>query len=214
MPQPKNRLIDYMPILGIIVFGSLYFYASTLYPGGSQIDLNSVGYDWVNNYWCNLLNEKGMNGQPNPARPIAILAMVILCLSLIQFFLQFASVIAKNKSWRQVIPISGMISMIFAIFIFTKYHDLMTILASFFGLFAVLGIILEIYKSERHLFKLTGVFAILLLGINNGIYYSGYGITYLPLLQKISFAIVLAWVGGLNLEMIKTTTAKSSNPIT
>ena len=52
---------------------------------------------------------------PNPARPIAILAMVILCMSLIQFFLQFASVIATHKFWQKTIRITGIVSMIFAI---------------------------------------------------------------------------------------------------
>lgn len=201
MYRPLKRLVDLLPILGILSFGGLYIYASTLYPGGSQNDLNSIGYDWIHNYWCNLLNEKGGNGMPNPARPIAILAMVILCLSLIQFFLQFASTIATHKYWQRIIRITGIVSMIFAIFIFTDYHDLMTLLSSFFGLFAVIGIIVEIYKSELHFYKLTGILCIAILGLNNIIYYTEWGIVFLPLIQKISFVVVLAWVGGLTMEM-------------
>lgn len=212
MNQPTSRLRDYIPILGIIVFSGLYFYASTLYPGGSQVDLNGVGYDWINNYWCNLLNEEGMNGMPNPARPFAILAMVILCLSFTQFFSQFSRVIAINKYWQKIILNCGTISMIFALFIFTKYHDLMTILSSVFGLCAVLGIILEIYKSDLTLYKLTGIGCILVLVLNNGIYYSELGIRWLPLIQKISLLIILTWIGGLTMEMIKRTTATSANP--
>jgi hypothetical protein len=62
-------------------------YASMLYPGGSQADLQSVGYDWIHNYWCNLMNDQAMNGQSNPAKPFAVVAMVILCLSLLVFFI-------------------------------------------------------------------------------------------------------------------------------
>ena len=201
MNKQRNRLIDLLPILGILSFGGLYIYASTLYPGGSQNNVDSIGYDWVHNYWCNLLNEQSTNGMPNPARPIAILAMIILCLSLIQFFLQFASTIAKHKYWQKIIPKMGIVSMIFAIFIFTDYHDLMTLLSSFFGLFTVIAIIVEIYKSELHFYKFTGVLCIAILGLNNLIYYTEWGIYFLPLIQKISLVVVLAWVGGLTLEM-------------
>ena len=79
----------------------------------------------------------------------------------------------------------------------------MTLLSSFFGLFAVIGIIVEIYKSELHFYKLTGVLCIAILAINNIIYYTEWGIYFLPLIQKISFVVVLAWVGGLTIEMRK-----------
>lgn len=66
-------IINTIPFLGIILFSILYYYSSTLYPGGSQADINTIGFDWVNNYWCNLMNEKGMNGELNQARSFAIL---------------------------------------------------------------------------------------------------------------------------------------------
>ena len=201
MKKLNPILLAYLPRVGILLFWVLFIYAATLYPGGSQADSNSVGYDWVNNYWCNLLNSHATNGLPNPARPIAITAMIILCLSLIFFFMQFAKKVSQHKNWQNIILYSGSISMLFAVFIFTDYHDLMTTLSSIFGVFAVVGIILEIYRSALNLYKITGVICILLLGMNNFIYYTEIGINYLPLLQKITLAIVLAWVGGVSLEI-------------
>ena len=192
-----------IPLIGILCFLGLYIYSSTLYPGGSQVDLHSVGFDWVHNYWCNLLNKKGMNGLPNPARPFSILAMVILCISLMVFFIQFAETYTERKLSKRLIKVSGILSMLFALFIFTKYHDLMTIISSIFGLFVVIGIIRAIYKSELARFKISGLLCILLLGVNNYIYYTENYIEALPLLQKITFAFVLAWIIGLNYEMIK-----------
>ena len=130
--------------------------------------------------------------------------MIILCLSLIFFFMQFAKKVSQHKNWQNIILYSGSISMLFAVFIFTDYHDLMTTLSSIFGVFAVVGIVLEIYRSALNLYKITGVVCILLLGLNNFIYYTEIGINYLPLLQKITLAIVLAWVGGLSLEISTT----------
>jgi hypothetical protein len=125
-----------------------------LYPGGSQVNLNSESFDWANNYWCNLMNEKGINGQANPAMPFSILAMIILCLTFMFFFIQFAQIYDKNKIWKWIISTSGIISMSFASLIFTQYHDLMTTLSSIFALFVIIGIIKAIYKSELTALKI------------------------------------------------------------
>ena len=198
----SNILID-IPIIGIVIFGLLYYYASTLYPGGSQANLEVIGYDWINNYWCNLMNENAMNGEVNPARPYAIFAMVSLCISLGVFFYLFAEVLTLNNHWRLWIKGSGAVSMIFAALMFTKYHDLMTTLSSIFGLVAVIGIVKEIYNSKWVLYKLTGILGILLLGINNVIYYSTVFIEWLPLIQKFTFVVILFWVLGVNYEIRK-----------
>jgi hypothetical protein len=123
----------------------LYYYAATLYPGGSQANINSVGFDWMHNYWCNLMNVDAMNGLANPARPIAITAMVILCLSILRFFFQCANTLAMNKTWRLIIRVFGTLSMIAAILIFTSYHDSMTTISSAFGVIVVIGIIWAVY---------------------------------------------------------------------
>lgn len=191
------------PTIGILIFIGLYFYAANQYPGGSQANINSTEFDWVNNYWCNLLNEESINGKQNPARPIAILAMLILSGSLLIFFFQFSKHFEESKIWKLIIQVCGTISMVTAIFIFTEYHDQITILASVFGFFVFIGIIRAIYQSDLQLFKMSGLLCILMLGINNYIYYSGSFIKYLPLIQKITFVFVLAWVMGLNIKMIK-----------
>ena len=95
--------------------------------------------------------------------------------------------------------------MISAILIFTRYHDIMTTFLSVFGALAIIGIIQAIYKSNLTYFKLSGLVCIILIGINNLIYYSGNSIKYLPLVQKITIIVVLAWTVGLNLNMIKKT---------
>jgi hypothetical protein len=51
--------------------------------------------------------------------------------------------------------------------------------------------------------KIGGVVCVLLLIINNYIYFSRNFVEVLPLLQKITFAIVLIWIIGLNMELVK-----------
>ncbi len=202
-PEINNLkdILIILPTLGILTFVGLYVFAANLYPGGSQADLNSIGFDWVNNYWCNLMNEKGMNGTENPARPFAISAMIILCSSLALFFLQFAKYLVTNRIWKTIIRVLGTLSMISAVLIFTNYHDTMTAISSIFGVLVVIGIIRTIYKSKLTAYKVSGIACVILLGINNIIYYSGAYIEYLPLIQKITFVLVLTWIVGLNLRM-------------
>lgn len=144
------------------------------------------------------MNEKATNGMTNPARPFAISAMIILCGSLVVFFYQFAEYVTNNNFWEKTIKFTGTFSMFFGALIFTKFHDLMTIISSFFGIFVVIGIILTIYRSDLEFYKITGTFCLVILAINNLIYYSGYFIEWLPLIQKFSFLVILIWILGLN----------------
>jgi hypothetical protein len=199
----QRNLLEKLSIAGTLIFSGLYIYSANLYPGGSQADLKSIGFDWVNNYWCDLLNALAMNGQINSARPVAITAMIILCASMSLFFIQFGRKLATSSITKIGIQFGGVISMIFAAFIFTGYHDLMTTLSSVLGGVAVVGIIREVYISAMTFFKWTGVLNIVLLVLNNCIYYSTYLIEYLPLIQKITFVVVLLWIIGLNIKLIK-----------
>lgn len=197
------RLVHLIPTIGIMVFVGLYIYAAALYPGGSQADLGSEGFDWVHNYWCNLMNEEGMNGLPNPARPIAIAAMIILCISLMIFFFQFAHYYVTDRTWKMIIFITSSLSMLSATLISTSYHDVMTTISTVFGFILVIGVIKAVYSSKMSFWKVGGVVCILLLIINNYIYYSGNSIEWLPLIQKITFALVLLWIIGLNIRIDK-----------
>jgi len=198
-----HQFITSFPFVGILCFVLLYIYSSTLYPGGSQADLTSAGFDWVNNYWCNLMNVEGMNGVHNPARPFAIVAMCLLCLGLMVFFIQFASAFSRSKLWRLTIKVGAILSMSLAMLIFTPYHDTMTLLSSLFGLFVVVGVLVSLYKSDLLFYKISSVLCILLMGLNNCIYYSNHWIEALPLIQKITFATVLVWVVGLHTKVIQ-----------
>ena len=110
------------PIFGTMLFVMLYIIATLLYPGGSQVDKASVGFSWINNYWCNLLNENAINGQPNPAKPVAMTGMLILCLTLIFFWFLFPKHINLSKNLRLVIQISGTLAMIISVLFVYEYQ--------------------------------------------------------------------------------------------
>lgn len=190
-----------MPIVGIFLFLLLFVFAAARYPGGSQADLTHEGFDWIHNYWCNLMGEKAMNGEPNDALPIAVLALVILCVSLFFFFYHFSFHLAVNSLWGKIIRVGGLLSMLAAALIATDWHDEMTIVASGFGLFVIAGIMVSLSFSNLILYKWTGAVCLLMLGLNNYIYYTQHGLYLLPLLQKLTFVIVLGWIIGLNWKL-------------
>ena len=196
-----TRILSYLPTIGILIFVGLYFYATGFYPGGSQADLNSIGFEWRHNHWCNLMAEKSMNGLENPARPISIFGLVVLCSSMILFFFKFANSFEKNKNWNKTIKISGTIAMLSAIFIFTSYHDILTTVLSICGVLVIIGMIRSLHNNKLTAFKIVGIMSIAIVGMNNLFYFNEYLNEYSPLIQKIGFILILGWTIGLNIKI-------------
>lgn len=196
-----------MPVFGTLVFVVLYIVATLLYPGGSQANKNSPGFSWINNYWCNLLNENAINGQPNAAKPVAITGMFVLCLTLSFFWFLFSRQVIVNKRLKLLIQVSGTLAMIIAFFLFTNInHDVVTNLASVFGLIATTGTFIGLYKAKWFGLFAVGLLNILVVVINNYVYYTKGPIVYLPVIQKISFAFFLSWICCIDIQLYNKVT--------
>ena len=182
------------PIFGTLLFICLYFCATLFYPGGSQVDKNSKGFSWTNNYWCNLLNENAMNEQHNSARPLAMAATFVLCFTLAIFWYIFPKIIDSKKSSRLIIQISGGLAMTIGIFIFTDLHDTIVNVASLCGLVATVGTFIGLHKLKwTKLFGL-GILNLILVVLNNILYYGDGLKLFLPIVQKITFLFFLLWI--------------------
>ena len=191
------------------MFVCLYFIATLYYPGGSQIDKNSKGFSWINNYWCNLLNDYAINGQHNYAKPIALTAMCILSLTLIFFWYVFSRYTYLRESNRLMVQIPGALAMICGIFIFTGYHDTLVNVASFFGLVAVAGTFIGLYKLKWNGLLWLGIVNIILIITNNILYYGNGLKLYLPLVQKITFLFFLLWICLIDINLFKKLNSKN-----
>ena len=199
MPLIKEKISNYLlPVCGLF-FLVFYLFGTTLYPGGSEKNLSSKGFDWFNNYWCDLMGHTAINTAPNPAKTYAILALFSLCSATLFFFISFANKLVLNKIHRRIIKASAVGSMIFAAFIFTDFHDQFIIISCLFGAVAVIGVAWEMARSNLKCYQLTGVLCVFLLCLNNLIYYSGVFLDSLPIIQKITLVLLLAWMTGLNL---------------
>ena len=182
----------WIPLMGIPLFVLLYVWASFYYPGGSQANAQSTGFSWVNNYWCNLLNTTAINGQINSAQPIAMTAMVVLCISLAVFWYLFSMISLSKTLWFRVTQFSGIAAMATALLLNSSVdHDLITNLASLLGLMALVGTLIGLRRLQWNVLFWFGTMNLLLVLLNNFLYYNPELIGYLPLVQKISFAAFL-----------------------
>ena len=180
--------------MGIPLFALLYLIAAFYYPGGSQFDTDSKGFSWINNYWCNLLNEQALNGEPNIAKPVAIAAMTVLCMTLAFFWYKFPASI-EAKSWiKQVVRYCGLLAMLTVSFLGVFDHDGITKVASLFGVLSVTGMIYMLLRQNWRMLFWMGVANVLLVGVNNLFYYTDGLLRYLPIVQKLAFVFVLLWI--------------------
>lgn len=188
-------------LIGVFVFVCLYVIATLYYPGGSQVDVNEKGFSWLNNYWCNLLNDNAINGQHNSAKPIAMAAMLVLCFTLANFWYNFPRHMRFKKSGRLAVQVSGVVAMVIAMFLFTNLHDWVINIASVFALIAIVGTFIGLYAQKWvRLFRL-GIFNLSLVALNNILYY-GTGLKlYLPVVQKITFLFFLIWICLIDVKM-------------
>lgn len=194
----KKKLLLFTPLAGFIIFCMLYYYATTRYPGGSQAHAQATGFSWKHNYWCNLLNERGINGEFNTARPVAIVAMFVLSLSLALFWYTFAQQVKLTLKLKYTIQFSGIATSILSLLLLTKInHDTSTNLISFCGLIATTGVFIALFQYKWKGLIIFGSINIILVILNNYLYYNEELIIHLPVLQKISFASFLCWTSSI-----------------
>ncbi len=189
------------PIIGIGLFLIFYIVAAFYYPGGSDVNKTAQGFSIIHNYWCDLLAKGAKNGQLNPAQPIAIAAMIVLCTSLSVFWYLLPKLLKTGSHHYNMVQFSGIMSMLLSIFIFSNYHDFIIIAAVFLGVIALTGTYIALYRSKAFRLFLFGIFCLLLILLNAYIYYTRHLILALPLLQKITFLSYLLWVAFINLKL-------------
>ena len=180
-------------LVGIIIALSLLYVATLQYPGGSQRSTTSVGYEWRNNYLCNLFNAKAVNGAANPSRPWAITGMLFLSVSFGLFFFDFSAKIPAPGA-AKIVRYCGVGAMVFAFLVASPYHDPMVTAAGTLALISMFYITVFIFKSRLHLFKVLSVICLLVFYCCNYFYYTRSYLDILPVLQKVLFALAITWI--------------------
>lgn len=198
MGYPKKYWL--LPVIGCLCFVVLYVVASLYYPGGNYEDKNFKGFSWAHNYWCNLLGDSAINGRPNGARPFAFAAMAVLVGSLVLFWYLFPGFAGFEKKIRYMLQTSGVLAMLISAFIFTPLHDVLINIAGAFGLIALGGTMWGLKKLNWNGLYYMGFLIVILILLNNFLYYRSDPRHWLAVVQKISFALFLVWIGWVSLR--------------
>jgi hypothetical protein len=190
----KQMIKKYSVLICLIISVILLVIASLLYPGGSLLDKNSVGFDWSKNFVSNLFAAKAINGLENPGRIWAIIGMAFHSVGYGIFFITMSKKIPLRQ-WAKVLKFIGVANLLFIFLIATPFHDLGTIsiILTLLGLFIITIFIL---KSKRHFLKFCCIICLLTFYC----FFTLFGFGYLGLaiiMQKVYNASSLLLVLGL-----------------
>ena len=168
--------------------------ATLVYPGGSLLDKNSIGFVWSKNFISNLFATKAINGSENPGWIWALTGMAFHSVGYGIFFINMSKKI-PSRQWANILKFIGATNILFIFLIATPLHDLGTIsiILTLLGLFTITVFIL---KSKLHLLKYCCIICLLTFYC----FFSLYGFGYLGLaviMQKVYNISSLLLVLGL-----------------
>ncbi len=190
----KQTIKKYLVLVCLLISVILIIIAAFLYPGGSLLDKNSIGFDWSKNFISNLFAAKAINGSDNPGRIWAVIGMAFHSVGYGIFFINMSKKI-PSKQWAKILKFIGLANILFIFLIATPLHDLGTIsiVLTLFGLFTITIFIL---RSKLHLLKFGCIICLLTFYC----FFSLFGFGYLDLaviMQKVYNISAILLVLGL-----------------
>jgi hypothetical protein len=192
----------FIPLIGIGLFLVLFVIAANYYPGGSNVNRTKEGFDWINNYWCDLLSQTAKNDQPNRGRIFGLTGMIILFSSLAFFWYYLPRFFHERRLNTIIIRYTGFTAMFILIFVFTRYHDSVIGIGSTICAIPMVATLSELRKNNLKALYFLGLFCIFLILLNFFIYVTNWWIVILPLLQKIALLVFLIWIVLIDLKCL------------
>ena len=182
----------YAVFVCVIISVMFLLTATFLYPGGSILDKNSVGFDWSTNFFSNLFLPNALNGKENPSRIWALFGMVFNSIAYGLFFGHTSRKIPHRHTKRVLIMV-GVLNMIFTFLIATPLHDLMVTVSSTLTMLGLFYITIFIFKTKMHWLKWFCTVSLLIFYLTLYLYGAGnWGL--LAIMQKVTFLCFLLLV--------------------
>lgn len=175
----------YSVLICIIISVLFLVIATLLYPGGSILDENSVGFDWSKNFFSNLFLAKALNGTENPSRIWALIGMVFNSIGYGLFFIHTSRKIPHKHTELVLISI-GVVNMFFTFLIATPLHNIMVTVSSTLTMIGLFYITVFILKAKNHWLTLFCIVSLLIFYSTLYLYGAGnWGL--LAVMQKVTF---------------------------
>lgn len=194
MLQILKKQYPYFPIIGLVGFLLFFVIATNFYPGGSVNDMASEGYSYFHNFICDLMSLNLEEGVVNDARPIAIIAHLMLSFALISFFYVLPEIFTVQNTNTRILRGLGMLAMTIFIFMYTDYHDLVVTITGVLGSIAFVFFFLELVNYQNQKLKALAYFCFFLSFLVFFSYETKIGFYYTPILQKITFVFDSIWI--------------------
>lgn len=169
--------------------------AAFVYPGGSFLDKNSVGFDWSKNFFSNLFAAKAMNGLENSSRIWAIIGMAFHSVAYGIFFINMSKKIPSRHA-ATVLKLIGVANILFSFLIVTPMHDIMVTISATLTLLGMFYITVFILMTKLHVFKLFCIIYMLTFYYTMYLYGAGnWGL--LAIMQKVTIISSMCLILGL-----------------
>jgi len=197
------------PIGGVLGFVVLYVVAAALYPGGTRDEPGRVGFSLVHNYWCDLLDQTTYAGVPNPARPIALAAMVVLCAGLAALWWGLPALFLHAPRRAMVVRAAAIGSFVAIPCVATRWHDAAVNVAGALGMLGFVCSYTALPQLQKAKLRVVTTATLLAALANYVMWQSGRGLSVMPVVQKVEFALFLCWMVRAALLLRPTLLARS-----
>lgn len=193
------------------VFCASMLAGAMVYPGGSWLRPQSVGFSPTENFWCDLMRQPAHNGAPNPWAPwLGTLAFAALGVALIPFWLEVSRLLAARRA--SFVRVAGVVSAVCTALVallpsdrFPHLHPPIVLSAGILGMICglLVGRLALSQRRELPLFAAASWLLLLAASANlllylRAIYFQAAETTALPVAQKIATFGLLVWmVAGL-----------------
>lgn len=173
--------------VGIICTLVFMAIAMLQYPGGTYLDVTTVGYDWTQNFISNLFKEKALNGAENSAQYWAFAGMFFYAFTCALFFIHTAKKI-PNSTAANFVKYTGILTMPCILMVATPFHDLMLAVSNYLFWACIIAITVYLLKSKSYLLAFYALLCILIF------YYA----TYLYIAQSWETLVIVQKVNNLS----------------
>jgi hypothetical protein len=173
-----------LPLLGVIASLVPFTLAALRYPGG---------YDWTRQFVSTLFWPVTPMGAPNAARPLAVAAMFVFCLSVGVLF-ELVSRRATVRALGKTLQTGGIGAAVYGFLAVTPLHDLMVEIALGFFVVAMVAALRLAALEGRPALLAAGALCLSLLVVTAVMYYGKVFWIALPIAQKASMSSCIAWV--------------------
>ena len=183
-----------MPAAGIALFLLLFLIAAALYPGGHQADPTGPGFSLLWNYWSDLLRGAAVNGEPNPAQPIALAGLFALVLSISTFWCLIPALFPDLPQAAHAVRAAGPVGALLTLLVFTPLHDLVIGASALLELSAMLVTLRCAHQRGERTVAASGAATLALAFATLAVWKTDALPGALPVAQKAAALAVFAWV--------------------